>query len=310
MERHEIETFLALSEELHFRRTAERLGLAQGRVSQIVKKLERGIGAPLFERTSRRVVLTPVGQRLRDGLLPGYQQIQRAIAEARAAARGVAGTLRVGFSAPWCAETLIAAADLFLGRNPGHEVNITEIQLHDPLGPMRAGQLDLQLTELPIDEPDITVGPVVFREPRVLIVPAAHPFTGRASVSLEDYAAEPVISIGGAVPDYWLEYHYPSRTPAGRPIPPGPVATYWSEILPLISSGRGVSPSNLRAARYHAYPGTAFVPVHDAPAIEYGLLWPAARESATVREFSELVRQVAGRPPGGVDGEPGSPVVP
>ncbi|MFC9640896.1 LysR family transcriptional regulator [Streptomyces mirabilis] len=61
MERHEIEAFLTLADELHFRRTSERLGLAQGRVSQTIKKLERRIGVPLFERTSRRVTLTPAG---------------------------------------------------------------------------------------------------------------------------------------------------------------------------------------------------------------------------------------------------------
>ncbi|MFC0052296.1 helix-turn-helix domain-containing protein [Streptomyces actinomycinicus] len=54
LERAEVETFLALAEELHFGRVAERLGLTTGRVSQTIKKLERRIGAPLFERTTRQ----------------------------------------------------------------------------------------------------------------------------------------------------------------------------------------------------------------------------------------------------------------
>ncbi len=49
----EIETFLALAQELHFGRTAERMGLSQSRVSQLIRSLERHIGAPLFTRTSR-----------------------------------------------------------------------------------------------------------------------------------------------------------------------------------------------------------------------------------------------------------------
>ncbi|MET7345564.1 LysR family transcriptional regulator [Streptomyces sp. NPDC087866] len=58
MERYEIETFLALAEELHFARTAERLQVSPGRVSQTVKALERRIGGALFERSSRHVALT------------------------------------------------------------------------------------------------------------------------------------------------------------------------------------------------------------------------------------------------------------
>lgn len=68
VERLEIEVFLALAEELHFGRTAERLGVSQSRVSQIVKGIERRIGAPLFDRTSRRVALTPLGRQLRTDL--------------------------------------------------------------------------------------------------------------------------------------------------------------------------------------------------------------------------------------------------
>jgi DNA-binding transcriptional LysR family regulator len=70
MELREIEIFLALAEELHFSRTAERLHVSQARISQTIKKLERQVGAPLFDRTSRSVAPTPIGARLRDDLAP------------------------------------------------------------------------------------------------------------------------------------------------------------------------------------------------------------------------------------------------
>ncbi|MFB4319840.1 LysR family transcriptional regulator [Actinomadura sp. 21ATH] len=294
MERHEIEAFLTLAEELHFRRTADRLGLAQGRVSQIIKKLERRIGAPLFDRTSRRVALTPIGRQLRDGLLPAHRQIQSAIGQARTAARGFAGPIRVGFSASWSGEAVIAAADLFQARHPDAEVHIREVQLNDPLGPLRADEIDLQLTEFPIREPDITAGPVVFSEPRGLMVPARHPLAGRPSVSVEDLADTTLIPMTGeAIPQYWLDAVYPRRTPAGRPIQHGPGATYWQEAVTLVASGKGVSPASLRAAHYYSHPGVAMVPFHDAPPIEYGLLWPTARETARVRAFAELTLRTA-----------------
>ena len=65
-----MEIFLTLADELHFGRAAQRLHVSTARVSQTIKKLERRIGASLFERTSRRVDLTPIGRRLGDELRP------------------------------------------------------------------------------------------------------------------------------------------------------------------------------------------------------------------------------------------------
>jgi hypothetical protein len=76
VELRDIEIFLVLAEELHFGRTAERLHVSRARVSQAIKKQERRIGAPLFDRTSRTVTLTPIGQRLRDDLQQAYDLVQ------------------------------------------------------------------------------------------------------------------------------------------------------------------------------------------------------------------------------------------
>lgn len=94
LERYELEAFLTLAEELHFGRTAERLGVSTGRISQTVKKLERRVGTPLFARTSRSVHLTPVGQRLYEDLLPAYRQLRTALERATDAGRGFHGVLR------------------------------------------------------------------------------------------------------------------------------------------------------------------------------------------------------------------------
>ncbi|KAB2385974.1 LysR family transcriptional regulator [Actinomadura montaniterrae] len=295
MERHEIETFLMLAEELHFRRTAERLGLAQGRVSQTIKKLERRLGVVLFERTSRHVALTSVGERLRDDLAPAYRQIQEAEARAKATGKGITGMLRVGFSAPWVADLLLQAAEEFTSRYPDCAVRTQEVQLTDPFGPLRAGELDLQLTEFPVAEPDLVTGPVVFSEPRGLMVPARHPFARRATVDVEELARVPMVAMSGAIPQYWLDHHYPGRTPQGRPIERAATAVYWAEVLSLVATGRGVSSVALRAEKYHARPGIVFVPFSDAPPIEYGLVWPRNGRTARVRAFCDTVMRQASK---------------
>lgn len=85
------EAFLALAEELHFGHAAQKLRVSQPRISRLVAALEREVGGKLFERTSRRVALTPLGEQFHALLLPGYAQMQTALARARHAAREAAG---------------------------------------------------------------------------------------------------------------------------------------------------------------------------------------------------------------------------
>jgi DNA-binding transcriptional LysR family regulator len=85
----ELRALLTLADEYHFARTAERLGLTPSRASQLIRKLETRIGAPLFDRTSRRVQLTPVGSQLCRELRPVYDQIANAKTTARRTSRTV-----------------------------------------------------------------------------------------------------------------------------------------------------------------------------------------------------------------------------
>ncbi|WP_280406958.1 LysR family transcriptional regulator [Nocardia carnea] len=294
MERHEIEAFLTLAEELHFRRTSEKLGLAQGRVSQTIRKLEQRIGAQLFERTSRSVSLTPIGRRLRDDLAPAFRQIREAEARAIASGKGISGSLHVGFSTPWVDTLVIRAADLFQDRHPDCTVQIREVQLSDPFGALREGELDLQLTEFPVAEPDLVAGPVIFSEPRALIVPAGNALARRPSASVEELASGPLISVSGDVPRYWLDHHYPDRTPQGRPIPRGPRFRYWQEALALVEAGRGITVAAVRAGTYYSRPGIVFVPLRDAPPIEYGLIRRRTGDTRRVQTFISLVCELAG----------------
>ena len=194
------------------------------------------------------VRLTPA-ERLRDDLEPGYRQIRQAIGGAAAAARGIGGTVRVGFSGPWCGDLIVKAAEVFRDRYPACAVKVVERLLTDRFGALR-GEIDLQLAELPADEPDIVTGPILFRERRALQVGFGHPLAARKSVTLEDYGEREVIIVEN-VPDYFLDYHVPRRTPSGRPVRRGPTARSFQEAQSLIGAGKGVQPTSLRAAAYH-----------------------------------------------------------
>jgi DNA-binding transcriptional LysR family regulator len=74
-----VQAFLALAEELHFGRAAELLHVSQPRVSRLIAALERQVGGKLFERTSRKVTITPLGQQLLAELRPAYEQMHAAL---------------------------------------------------------------------------------------------------------------------------------------------------------------------------------------------------------------------------------------
>ena len=113
VEHRDLEVFLTLADELHFGRTAERLHVSTARVSQTLRKLERQVGVPLFERTSRRVALTPVGRQLRDDVGPAFRQIQDGVQRAVTAGRDVTGLLRVGFFRAAASQFVLETAERF-----------------------------------------------------------------------------------------------------------------------------------------------------------------------------------------------------
>ncbi|WP_327675390.1 LysR family transcriptional regulator [Kitasatospora sp. NBC_00458] len=284
MELRDIEIFLALAEELHFGRTAERLHVSQARVSQAIKKQERRIGAPLFDRTSRTVTLTPVGHVLRGELQQAYDLIHGGLARAGDAALGVRGTLRLGVMGILGNE-MRPVIEAFEARHPECTVEVVEYHFSDPFGMLRAGRLDAQVTWRPVHEPDLTVGPTVLTEGRLLGVATGSDLAGRESVSLEDLAGRPVPDPGPEVPGYWMEAMLPSSTPSGRPVPRGQSVRTFHELLALLAAGQVVCPVNAHVRRYYTPPGITFVPIHDAPATEWALVWPTAAKSARLEAF-------------------------
>lgn len=287
VELRDIEIFLTLAEELHFGRTAQRLHISTARVSQAIRLQERRLGAKLFERTSRRVELTPLGERLREELSVGYRTIQGAIDFATATGRGIGGLLRVGYTAAWCGTTLIAAADRFTARYPGGEVQIREVQVGD-YRQLRAREIELQMSEFPIEEPDLITGPVVFAEPRALVISSNHPVAQQKSLTMEDLAG--IQLIDGIGPSQAINsFHFPTHTPSGAPIPRGPAAATWPEVLTLISAGKGACPCSVRAADFYPRPGLSFIPFADAPPIEFGLVWHADGPAARIQAFVDTV---------------------
>lgn len=293
MDQSELHSFLVLAEELHFGRTADRLRLSRARVSQLIQRLERRVGAPLFTRTSRRVALTVLGTRLRDDLQPHYAGIEEALARAVRAARGVEGVLHVGFSTPLAGEMVMKATDRLRVSHPELSVEVCEVPLSDPYGMLRRGDYDVQLTDFPSHEDDLTRGPTLLTEERVLAVAAGHRLAGRSSVTLDDLAGTPLLTVEGDLPDYWLEHQVPARTPGGRPIGRGPSVTNFQEALTLVAGGHGALLAGAHVAAYHGRPGISYVPVVEGTPLGYGLMWRSGGSNRAIELFGRTAHEVA-----------------
>ena len=280
MERQDIEVFLALAQELHFARTAQRLRVAPASISQTIKKLERWFGAPLFTRTTRRVDLTPLGRQLFDELAPAYAQVQAAIARATATGHGTTGELHLGYMSAAVARRILTLVDTFHARTPDCRVSIRETALSDLYGPLRRTEVDLSILPLPVTEPDLTVGPVLLSEAALLAVPTDHYLARRAHLTPGDLT-EQTFLFAQDLPDYWLEHHLPIARPAAKvALLPG-----FQEMLAYVTSGHGVAIVGTQTEQLYPRPGLTCVPIAGSPTFDYAFIWRTGDLGALASAF-------------------------
>ncbi len=288
MELRDIEIFLVLSEELHFARTADRLHVTASRVSHAIRTQERRIGARLFERTSRTVRLTLVGEQLARDLRPAYQQILDAIDAATTTAHTGPQTLTIGVMGPqsWMIRDLV---DRFRHRHPTTRLVERDLNPIDPLTPLRSGTIDLAHLWLPVDEPDISTGPITHTSPLALILDAGHPYASRQALVLEDYGDLVFPAHRSPIPARMEAAFQPVRTPSGRPIPRGTTVDNWDDLLKAVHSGHIVAATAAEAAQFYPWPGLVYIPVRDAPPVRWGLAWRADDRNPLIRDLANAV---------------------
>lgn len=304
MDTAEIEVFLVLAEELHFGHTAERLRLPQPRVSRLIARLERRAGGALFDRTNRRVRLTPLGEQLRRELEPVYAQLNAALDGARAASRGVTGRVRIGFTVTTPGEPLTRLVQSFEARHPECQVTLHEHSIAgddwDMWRPLRAGESDALVYWNGIHEPDLTAGPVIAWLDRVLLVARDHRLAGLESVSVEELADERLMQRPPSLPQQLMDALIPPCTPSGRPILRTEPVRSLHELVSLVARGRIVHPTAagiLPARRTDI----AQIPIIDMPRVPIGLIWCTAHENARTRALAKVAASIAAPSPGAAE---------
>jgi DNA-binding transcriptional LysR family regulator len=192
MELRHLRYFVAVAEELHFARAAERLHIEQSPLSRAIKELEYDLKAQLFERTTRSTRLTWAGQVLLEDVRRIFAAIEQARADVTAAATGYHGTLRIALSDAIAPARLAALLALCRAKEPEVEIRLFQIPFAQQVKGLRDDLYDAGFAQW-AEVGDGIIAEPVWTDPLVVAVPARHPLLIHKQISLEEMLRYPLV---------------------------------------------------------------------------------------------------------------------
>ena len=297
MELRHLRYFVAVAEELHFRRAAERLHMSQPPLSQQIRNLEEDVGATLLVRNQRRVELTAAGRaylaRARDILAA----VEDAAREARRVQRGEVGRLDVGFVGSAMYSVVPELLRAFRERFPDVGLRLRELGTTEQLNRLEDGRLDVGFLRPPGARPGLTIE-TVLREPVVAALPEAHPLATAEHVRVEDLAHGPLVLMTRAGAPGLRD----ALTPLTEVLDEDAIVqevTEMQTLVGLVAAGVGVSlvPQSLRAL---ARAGVVYRELTgEMPTVGLSAAWRTDDDSAVLQAFLSAMAPAEGERFGG-----------
>jgi DNA-binding transcriptional LysR family regulator len=290
MELRQLRYFVAVAEDLHFRRAAARLHVSQPPLSQQIRQLEQEMGCQLLRRTRRRVELTPAGAAFLRDARTLLQQLDGAVATARRIEAGQTGRIRINFVGSALLSIVPGAVQRFRATRPDVEIELHERPTADQLAAVAAGDVDVGLVRPPIEQSDELRAELVMREQTVAAVPGGHSLATMRRVPLRRLAAEPLVLFPREQAPGYHDLLISSLAATG--VHPR-VVQYAPEMLTivgLVAAGLGVSLAPASVGRL-ALGGVAYRPLTGAPKSELVAIARADDDSALVRAFIEQAKE-------------------
>jgi DNA-binding transcriptional LysR family regulator len=288
MELRHLRYFVAVAEELHFSRAAQRLLISQPPLSQQIKDLEREVGTMLLMRTRRRVELTEAGRAFLKDAKDILSRVEVATKSAQRAAQGHEGRLVVGYMAFAAIELLPRALQAFGRQFPHVEVVPERMVSIEQARALREKRIDIGLVCTPFPKTGLEIE-VVLREPLVVVLPRNHKFARLQRIPLRSLAGE-ILIFTCRVSDaaYLAQITKICRFVGVEMI----VREAHDEdaILPMVAAGLGIClvPTSARTLRHD---GVLFRELADCQGqIELAVAWRKQDTSALVRNFVRLIR--------------------
>jgi DNA-binding transcriptional LysR family regulator len=291
MELRHLRSFVAVAEELHFGRAAERLHIAQSPLSQQIQRLERQVGAMLFERNRRKVELTDAGNAMLTHAREALAQADLAETAARAAAAGRAGTLRIGFLGSAALAILPRIVPPWRASAPDATLELVEGSSGEHIRALHDQRLDVAFVRPPTATAGLIVHPV-WQEQVVAVLPASSDLSRRDPLRLSDLADEPfVLFPRNSAPDF----HDELTRACGRAGFTPTVAfecTAMPTVVGLVAAGLGVSlvPRSISSI---GIAGVVYRELADVrPVARIAMVLSATNDRPVVRHFIDSVQML------------------
>jgi DNA-binding transcriptional LysR family regulator len=295
MQMRHLECFLAVAEELHFTRAAQRLHLSQPPLSRHIRELEQELGVTLFERTRRSVALTDAGRAYEQRVHSILAQLEQAREEARRIQRGELGTLTIGFVGALTYEFLPGLLRRYRARMPKVHLALRDLVPAEQIEALATGRIAVGFAGiLPDDCGPEVAHRVLRRERMVAAMPDGHALAGRKAVALAELADEPWVLLERKVSPTYDRFIRRLCAAVGFAPRVEHEAARAQAMLGLVGVGLGVTIVPETIARLPS-PRVAFRPLRERLIYEHVVLWRAQAVSSLVAAFLDnLLRSTAG----------------
>ncbi len=294
IELRQLRYFVAVAEERHFGRAADRLRIAQPGLSQQIKLLERLVGVPLFIRGTRGVELTEAGEAFLQHARLALELADRAVESARLAPEGQRGVLKFGTLSR---EIPVPMRDLlraFEERNPHVKLEVTPGYIQHHVEALMRHALDVAFVYSPFDRPTPMRYERMGSVDLLAAVPEGHRFASMPAIPVAELIGEPFLDWPRNA-NRALYDHLHMVLFGGNEHPRKVEVLDINEhsYLLLVAAGEGITVADFTHLADLPIPGVVFRPFIEAPTIEYGLAWMDASASPWASAFVDLARELA-----------------
>ena len=294
MELRHLRYFIAVAEELHFGRAAQRLRITQPPLSFQIQSLERELGVQLFVR-GRGVQMTEAGRALLAKAREAIEAVDVAARAAQQAGVAVNGSLRVGYPATGVFTLPPLALRTFQERFPDVAVETVVATTGAHLEALRTEQLDVAFVRLGVLEPEVMRFRALQPEPLLLAVPEEHALAQLPAVPVECLAGQPIILFPNELEPLLHRYLVTDLLGRSRVVPSVVLeATTLESTCSAVAAGLGVAVVGEPASRVFAFPGVVYRPFAPPPPVsQLGVAWRHDATSNALHWFLELIDELA-----------------
>ncbi|THJ33458.1 LysR family transcriptional regulator [Lampropedia aestuarii] len=240
MKTHLLRYFVALAEEKHFGRAAQRLFITQPPLSMALKALEAELGVSLLERDAKHVRLTPAGQAFLVEARKVLAQLQHASEVVRNVAQGKLGGLKIGITGSMIYRGVPGYCTAFRQDHPLVDISLHEVSTGDQLRMLARGELDLGFLNISSPTEALDILPLG-EEPLVCCLPSTHRLAGHKTINLQDLAGETFVMFAREVSPATYDNVIACLQQAGIHPQTRHAAMQWLTVMALVSVGQGVS---------------------------------------------------------------------